>query len=163
MKRKNILWGFALLVMAMVCCYVFSACGDDNNNDEPKNPLIGAWEIEKTTETIGALEQLLTNLLQENDALVQENIEILKKVETIVATGQFIVQFNEGGEARLYAYNGKGLGAFVVGSWTMTEQALLLGVGTITLPVTNITVDGGTLHGYVGQLPLTFKKIKVNK
>ena len=162
MKRKNILWGFALLVMAMVCCYVFSACGDDKK-DEPQNPLLGAWEIVKTPETIGTLEQMLTQLLQGNDALIQENIEILNKVKSIIGSGRFIVQLSEGGESRLYAYNEKGLGAFVSGSWTMTEQALLLGVGTLTLPVTNITIDGNTLHGYVGELPLTFKKIIVDK
>ena len=45
MKRKNILWGFVLLLVAMAFCYACTSCGDDKQEEpQPSNPLLGAWE-----------------------------------------------------------------------------------------------------------------------
>ena len=44
MKRKNILWGFVLLLVAMAFCYACTSCGDDKQEPQPSNPLLGAWE-----------------------------------------------------------------------------------------------------------------------
>ena len=154
MKRKNILWGFALLVVAMVCCYVFSACGDDKN--EPQNPLFGAWVYVHSPETTATLQQMLLIELQENQTLTTENIELLAKVKEIIATSEFVVQINADGTSRLYAYTSSGIGPFISGTWQMTDQALLLQTANLTLAVTNIQLDGDTLHCTIGDLPLTF-------
>jgi hypothetical protein len=156
MKRKNILWGFAVLVVAMVCCYVFSACGDDK--EEPQDPLLGAWEYVHNPEATAALGQMLAQTLQENQALTPDNIQLLTRVKEIIETTKFVVQLNADGTARLYAYPSSGIGPFVSGTWQMTEQALLLQAGNLTLGVTNIRLEGTNLYCMLGDLPLTFKK-----
>lgn len=159
MRRKNILWGFALLVMAMVCCYVFSACGDDK--DEPVgNKLMGVWQYEKNPVVLSQIEQALVAQLQEDGALTQENIQILQRVKEIIANGEFVVQLKEDNEARLYAYGESGLGVFVAGSWIMTDNAMILQVRDLVLAVTNINCDGDKLTCTIGELPLSFKKYK---
>ncbi|MBR6489917.1 MAG: hypothetical protein IKT03_05215, partial [Muribaculaceae bacterium] len=54
------------------------------------------------------------------------------------------------------------LGAFVSGTWTLTMteqgQVLLLTVGHLQLPVTNLQTDGEILQCNIGSLPLAFKK-----
>ncbi len=157
MKRKNILWGFAMLIIAMVVCWACSSCGDDKK-DEPTSQLVGAWKHEYNPIVAAQLEAMLVAKLQEGGALTQENIQILQKVKEIISTIDFIVQFNEDGEARLYAYGDKGLGVFVTGSWLMTDDALLLQVRDLVLAVTNLKIDGKTLTCTIGDLPLTFKK-----
>ena len=158
MRRKNILWGFALLVMAMVCCYVFSACGDDK--DEPaSNKVIGVWQYEKNPIVLAQLEQMLVAQLQQEGALTEENIQILQRVKEILANGAFVVQIKEeNNEARLYAYGDKGLGVFVSGTWLMTDEAMILQVRDLVLAVTNINSNGDQLTCTIGELPLTFKK-----
>lgn len=157
MKRKNILWGFAMLIIAMVVCWACSSCGDDKK-DEPSSQMIGAWKHEKNPAVAAQLEAMIVAKLQEEGALTQENIQILQKVKEIVSTVEFIVQIKEDGEARLYAYGDSGLGVFVIGSWLMTNDALLLQVRDLTLAVTNLKIDGKTLTCTIGNLPLTFTK-----
>lgn len=158
MKRKNILWGFAILIVAMICCWACSSCGDDNGKDEPSNPLLGAWEYEKNPAVIAQLEQMIIMKLQDDGALAQESAQILQRVKDIISTSEFVVLLKEDGEARLYAYGEKGLGVFVSGTWMMTDSALLLQVKDLTLPVTNINYDGTTLSCTIGELPLSFKR-----
>lgn len=158
MKRKNILWGWAMLIVAMVCCWAFTSCGDDK--DEPvQNKLMGVWEYEKNPVVVAQLEQMLIAKLQEGGALTQENMQTLELVKDIIEKGEFVVQLKEeGNEVRLYAYGEKGLGVFVAGTWVMTDKALILQVRDMTLAVTNISIDGNTLNCTLGQLPLSFKK-----
>ncbi|MBR5085372.1 MAG: hypothetical protein IKX31_00010 [Muribaculaceae bacterium] len=162
MKRKNILWGFAILIVAMICCWACSSCGDDNGKDEPSNPLLGAWEYEKNPAVIAQLEQMIIMKLQNDGALAQESAQILQRVKDIISTSEFVVLLKEDGEARLYAYGEKGLGVFVSGTWVMTDSALLLQVKDLTLPVTNINYDGTTLSCTIGELPLSFKRYTKN-
>jgi len=160
MKRKNILWGWAMLIAAMVCCWAFTSCGDDK--DEPReNPLLGVWQYEKNPVVLAQLEQALVAKLQEEGALTEENIQLLQRAKSIIETGEFVIQLKEANnEARLYAYSDKGLGVFISGTWLMTDKALLLQVRDYTLAVTNISLDGTTLNCTLGELPLTFKKYK---
>lgn len=157
MKRKNILWGFAVLLVAIACCYAFSSCGDDKEEPQPSNPLLGAWEVVNDTSTSQQLEQILVNYLAQNGQLTQENIDVLTRVKEIISDMRFVVLFNADGSARLYAYRG-GVGPFVSGTWTLTEQALILQVGTLQLPVTNLQTDGTTLKCTVAGMPLTFTR-----
>ena len=156
MKRKNILWGFALLVVAIVCCWAFSSCGDDKD-EVPHNPMMGAWEFVKDEAVAQQLEQKIVTELSENNMLTQEAIDALTRIKEIVATSEFLVQLDIDGTVRLYAYH-NGIGSFVSGTWQMTEQALLLQVANLTLAVTDIQLDGNTMHCKIGHLPLTFKK-----
>lgn len=156
MKGKNILWGFALLVVAIVCCWAFSSCGDDKD-EVPQNPMMGAWVFVKDEAVAQQLEQKIVTELSENDMLTQETIYALTKIKKIVATSEFLVQFDIDGTVRLYAYH-NGIGPFVSGTWQMTEQALLLQVADLTLAVINIQLDGNTMHCKIDELPLTFKK-----
>lgn len=158
MKRKNILWGFAVLIIAMVVCWACSSCGDDKK-DEPSSQLVGAWKHEHNPTVAAQLEAMIVAKLQEEGALTQENIQVLQNVKEIVSTIDFIVQFKEDGEARLYAYGDQGVGVFVIGSWLMTDDVLLLQVNDLVLAVTNLKIDGKTLTCTIGDLPLTFKKI----
>ncbi len=160
MKRKNILWGWAVLVVAMICCWAFTSCGDDKAKDEPKSQLLGAWEYQKNPAVLSQLEAAIVAQLQEEGALTPGNIEILQKVKEIIATGEFVVYFKEDGEVRLYLYGEKGLGVFISGSWLMTDKALLLQVRDMTLAVTNIIYDGTTMNCTIGDLPLSFKKYR---
>ena len=158
MKRKNILWGFVLLLVAMAFCYACTSCGDDKQEEpQPGNPLLGAWEAVIDEAKSQQLEQTIVNYLAQNGQLTQETIDALNRVKEIVATTRFVVQFNSDGTARLYAYRG-GVAPFVTGSWTLTEQALILKVGTLQLPVTNLQTDGTTLHCTVADLPMTFTR-----
>lgn len=157
MKRKNILWGFAMLIIAMVVCWACSSCGDDKK-DEPSSQLVGAWKHEFNPTVAAQLEAMIVAKLQEEGALTQENIQVLQKVKEIVSTIDFIVQFKDDGEARLYAYGDQGVGVFVTGSWLMTDDALLLQVRDLVLAVTNLKINGKTLTCTIGDLPLTFKK-----
>lgn len=156
MKRKNILWGWAVIVLAMIFCWAFTSCGDDKN-EEPQNPLFGAWEIDADAETIGQLEQMIVTTLAQQGQLSPDDIEILTRAKEIIASSQFVVQFNADGTARLYSYR-NGVGLFITGTWTLTEQALILSVGTLKLPVTDLQTDGTTLQCKIGLLPLKFKK-----
>ena len=160
MKRKNILWGWAMLVVAMICCWAFTSCGDDDKNDEPVSQLVGAWEYQKNPQVLAQLEAMLVAQLQQEGTLTQENIQILQKVKEIIADGDFVVYLKEDGEARLYLYGENGLGIFVSGTWLMTDKALLLQVRDLTLAVTNINFDGTTLTCTIGDLPLSFKKYR---
>ena len=160
MKRKNILWGWAVLVVAMICCWAFTSCGDDDKKDEPASQLMGAWEYQKDPMVLSQLEAMLVAQLQQEGALTQENIQILQKVKEIIATGDFVVCLMEDGEARLYLYDENGLGIFVSGTWLMTDKALLLQVRDLTLAVTNMNFDGTTLTCTIGDLPLKFKKYR---
>ena len=157
MKRKNILWGFAVLIIAMVVCWACSSCGDDKK-DEPSSQMVGAWKHEYNPAVAAQLEAMLVAKLQEEGALTQENIQILQKVKEIISTIDFIVQIKDDGEARLYAYGDKGVGVFVIGSWLMTDDALLLQVRDLVLAVTNLQINGKTLTCTIGNLPLTFTK-----
>lgn len=157
MKRKNILWGFAVVLLAIACCYAFTSCGDDKEDPQPSNPLLGAWETVCDEAVSQQLEQLIVNYLSQNEQLEQEAIEVLTRVKEIVSTTRFVVQFNEDGTARLYAYRG-GVGPFVTGTWTLTEQALIVQVGLLKLPVTNLQTDGNTLQCNVANLSLTFTR-----
>ena len=162
MKRKNILWGFAILIVAMFFCWACSSCGDDKGKDEPSYPFLGAWEYQKNPAVIAQLEQMIIMKLQEDGALTQESIQILQRVKDIISTSEFVVQFKADGEARLYAYGSNGLGVFVTGSWLLTDKALLLQVGDLALAVTNVNYDGTTLSCTIGELPLSFKKYANN-
>lgn len=157
MKRKNILWGFVLLLVAIAFCYACTSCGDDKQEPQPSNPLLGAWEAVIDEAKSQQLEQTIVNYLAQNGQLTQETIDALNRVKEIVATTRFVVQFNSDGTARLYAYRG-GVAPFVTGSWALTEQALILKVGTLQLPVTNLQTDGTTLHCTVADLPMTFTR-----
>lgn len=159
MKRKNILWGWAVLVVAMICCWAFSSCGDDKEKDEPKNPLMGAWEYQKNPQVLAQLEAMIVELQQEG-ALTPYNLEALQRIEDIIATGKFVVCFNEDGEVRLYFYGEDGLGIFVSGTWQPTDNAVLLQVCDLTLALTNITIDGDTLNCTISDLPLSFKRYR---
>ena len=158
MKRKNILWGWALLVVAMICCYAFTSCGDGKDK-EPQNPLFGAWEIDSDAETIAQLEEMLVTQLAQQGELTPEAIDILTRAKDIIATYEFVIQFNADGTARLYGYR-NGIGPFITGNWTMTEQALVLSVGPLKLPITDLQTDGKTLQCKIGNLPLKFKKYR---
>ncbi|MBR5029786.1 MAG: hypothetical protein IKX63_01610 [Muribaculaceae bacterium] len=159
MKRKNILWGWTMLIVAMICCWAFTSCGDDK--DEPQNPLFGAWEVTSDEAAIGQLEQMIVTSLAQDGTLTPEAIEVLTRVKDIISTYKFVVQFNADGTARLYSYHNS-LGAFVSGTWTLTMteqgQVLLLTVGHLQLPVTNLQTDGEILQCNIGSLPLAFKK-----
>lgn len=158
MKRKNILWGFALLVVAMVCCYAFTSCGNDNDEPAtPANPLLGAWEMVPDAAAMQQLEMQIVTTLQQAEMLTPEVIDALNRVKEIVASTSVVVQFNADSTARLYSYRG-GIGPFITGSWALTEQALVLKVGTLELPVTDIQTDGNTLKCNVAGVPLTFKR-----
>lgn len=162
MKRKNILWGFALLIVAMICCWACSSCSDDKEKEEPNNnPLLGAWEYVHNPQILAVLEQRLVQELQENNALTTENIQILTKIKEIISTSKFVVQLNADGTTRLYAYNGNGVGPFVSGTWVQTDEALLLGAANLTLAVTDIQYDGTTLQCKICDLPLSFTKVKI--
>ena len=158
MKRKNILWGWAVVVVAMIFCWAFSSCGDDKK-EEPQNPLFGAWEIDADAETLGQLEQMIVTTLAQEGHLTPEAIDILTRAQEIITTSQFVVQFNADGTARLYGYR-NGVGPFISGTWTMTEQALVLSVGSLKLPITDLQTDGKTLQCKIGALPLKFKKYR---
>lgn len=158
MKRKNILWGWAVIVVAMIFCWAFTSCGDDKN-EEPQNPLFGAWEIDADAETIGQLEQMIVSTLAQQGELTPDDIQILTRAKEIITSSQFVVQFNADGTARLYGYR-SGVGVFITGTWTMTEQGLLLSVGNLNLPVTDLQTDGKTLQCKIGSLPLKFKKYR---
>lgn len=160
MKRKNILWGWAMLVVAMICCWAFTSCGDDKAKDEPASGLLGAWEYQKDPQVLAQLEAMLVAQMQQDGTLTPENIETLKIVKEIIATGDFVVYFKEDGEARLYLYGESGLGVFVAGTWLLTDKALLLQVRDLTLAVTNIKLDGTTMTCTIGELPLSFKKYR---
>lgn len=150
-----------MLVVAMICCWAFTSCGDDDKaKDEPKSQLMGAWEYQKNPQVLAQLESMLVAQLQQEGALTPDNIEILQKVKEIIATGEFVIYFKDDGEARLYLYDEKGLGIFVAGSWLMTDKALLLQVRDLTLAVTNISFDGSTMNCTIGDLPLSFKKYR---
>lgn len=141
----------------MACCYAFTSCGDDKEEPQPSNPLLGAWEAVIDQATSQQLEQQLVTYLAENGQLTQETIDALNKVKEIVSTTRFVVQFNADGTARLYLYR-SGVGPFVTGTWALTEQALVLQVGTLQLPVTNLQTDGKTLQCSVAGIPMTFKR-----
>lgn len=160
MKRKNILWGFAILIAAMVCCWACSSCGNDKEKDEPQNPLLGAWEYIHNPQVAALLEQKILEELQQNNALTPENIQILTKVKDIVGTSEFVIQLNTDGSARLYAYATHGVGPFVTGTWLQTDKALLLSAADLTVAVTDIQTDGTTLRCKVGELPLIFNRVK---
>ncbi len=160
MKRKNILWGWAVIVVAMICCWAFTSCGDDKANDEPASALMGAWEFQKDPAVLAQLEQMLVAQLQQEGQLTPENIQTLQRVKEIIATGDFVVYLAQGGEARLYLYGDKGLGIFVSGTWLMTDKVLLLQVRDLVLAVTNLQIDGTTLRCTIGDLPLSFKKYR---
>ena len=72
MKRKNILWGWAVVVVAMIFCWAFSSCGDDKK-EEPQNPLFGAWEIDADAE------KLLENLEKVEEGEMTNDMEQLKE------------------------------------------------------------------------------------
>lgn len=158
MKRKNILWGWAMLIIAMVCCWAFTSCGDDKD-EEPQNPLFGAWEFVKDEAIAQQLEQMIVTKLAQDNMLTQEAINALTKAKEIVATSEFIVQINADGTARLYAYH-NGVGPFVSGTWLTTENALLLQVANLTLAVTDVQLNGNTLTCKIGALPLSFRRVK---
>ena len=160
MKRKNILWGFAMLIVTMVCCWAFTSCGNDDDKDEPQNPLFGAWEYVHNPQVEAALEQMIIQKLQEDQALTPENIELLTKVKEIIATHEFIIQIKPDGEARLYTYGNNGIGVFVTGSWLQTDKALILQASNLTLAVTDLQLNGNTLTCKIGQLPLAFTRVK---
>lgn len=160
MKRKNILWGWAMLVVAMICCWAFTSCGDDKDKDEPRNPLMGAWEYQKNPQVLAQLEAMLVEQLQQEGALTPDNLQTLQRVKDIIATGKFVVYFKDDGETRLYLYGEKGLGVFVSGTWLQTDKALLLQVRDLTLAVTNISFDGTTMSCTIGDLPLKFNKYR---
>jgi hypothetical protein len=151
-----------MLVVAMVCCWAFTSCGDDKDNDEPQNPLFGAWEYVHNPQVAAALEQMIVQKLQEDQALTPENIQLLTKVKEIVSTSEFIVLIQPDGEARLYSYTNKGIGVFVSGSWLQTDKALILQASNLTLAVTDVQLDGNKLTCKIGELPLAFTKIKAN-
>ena len=149
-----------MLIVAMVCCWAFTSCGDDK--DEPKeNQLMGVWEYEKDPVVLAQLEQAIVAKLQEEGELTEENIQLLQRAKSIIATGEFVIQLKEeNNEARLYAYSDKGLGVFISGTWLMTDNALILQVSDYVVAVTNINFDGTKLSCNIGELPLTFKKYK---
>jgi len=159
MKRKNLLWGFAMLIIAMAVCWACSSCGDDNDKDEPQNPLFGAWEYVHNPQVAAVLEQMIVQELQENQALTPENIQLLTKVKEIIATHEFIIQIKPDGEARLYTYNDNGIGVFVTGSWLQTDKALILQASNFTVAATDIALNGNTLTCKIGELPLAFTKV----
>lgn len=158
MKRKSILWGWAVLIMSMIGCWAFSACNDDKKED-PQNPLFGAWEATCDEATIEQLEQMIVTTLAQQGQLSTDAIEALNKAKDIIATSQFVVQFNADGTARLYGYH-NGVGPFVSGTWSLTDQALVLKVAGLQLPITNLQTDGKTLQCNIGNLPLTFKRYR---
>lgn len=158
MKRKSILLGWTVLIVAMICCWAFTSCGDDKEEGQ-QNPLFGAWEVTSDKAVIEQLEQMIVTNLAQHGEISQETIEVLTQAKEIITTAQFVVLFNSDGTARLYAYR-NGVGPFLSGTWTMTEQALILKVGSVELPITNIQTDGKVLQCNIGQLPLTFKKYR---
>ena len=84
MKRKNILWGFVLLLVAMAFCYACTSCGDDKQEPQPSNPLLGAWEAVIDEAKSQQLEQTIVNYLAQNGQLTQETIDALNRVKEIV-------------------------------------------------------------------------------
>ena len=150
MKTKNIIIS---LLLTVTCCCLWS-CGDDK--EEPKNPLIGAWEL---TNGVELLEQQVVSILMENNALTQENINILQRIKEILETFQVVVQFNADGTSRMYSYR-NGFGLFVSGTWTITEQGIILQAGNMTLLVTNIVTDGTVMQCNVGDITLQFQRYK---
>ena len=90
MKRKNILWGFVLLLVAMAFCYACTSCGDDKQEPQPSNPLLGAWEAVIDEAKSQQLEQTIVNYLAQNGQLTQETIDALNRVKEIVATTRFV-------------------------------------------------------------------------
>ena len=158
MKRKSILLGWTVLVVAMFCCWAFTSCGDDKE-EGPQNPLFGAWEVTSDKAAIEQLEQMIVTTLAQQGELSQEAIDVLTQAKEIITTAQFVVLFNSDGTARLYGYR-NGVGPFLSGYWTMTDQALILSVGLVELPITNIQTDGKVLQCNIGPLPLTFKKYR---
>jgi len=156
MKRKSILWGWLVLVMAMIGCWAITACDDDKKED-PQNPLFGAWEATCDEATIEHIEQMIVATLAQEGELPAEAIEALNHAKDIIAVSRFVVQFNSDGTVRLYSYK-NGVGPFVSGTWTMTDQALILKVAGLQLPITNLQTDGKTLNCNIGELPLTFKR-----
>ena len=163
MKRKNILWGFAMLIVTMVCCWAFTSCGNDDDKDEPQNPLFGAWEYVHNPQVAAALEQMIVQELQENQTLTPENIQLLNRVKEIVTTHEFIVSIQPDGEARLYTYNENGIGIFVTGSWIQTDKALILQASNLTVAATDIALNGNTLTCKIGELPLSFTRVNNKK
>lgn len=149
-----------MLVVAMICCWAFTSCGDDKATGEPANPMMGAWEYQKDPQVMAQLEAMLVAQLQQQGALTPANQLLLQRIKEIIATGEFVVYFKEDGQARLYLYNENGLGIFVAGSWLMTDKALLLQARDLTLAVTNISLDGTTMSCTIGNLPLKFKKYR---
>lgn len=149
-----------MLVVAMICCWAFTSCGDDKPTGEPANPMMGAWEYQKDPQVMAQLEAMLVAQLQQQGTLTPANQLLLQRIKEIIATGEFVVYFKEDGQARLYLYNENGLGIFVAGSWLMTDKALLLQARDLTLAVTNISLDGTTMSCTIGDLPLKFKKYR---
>lgn len=158
MKRKNILWGWTMLIVAMICCWAFTSCGDDKN-DEPQNPLYGAWEMTSDKATLAQLDQMISATLAQQ-GLNPQSIETLNIVKSIVAESSIVVQINADGTSKLYSYrNGSGL--FIIGKWTMIgEQAILFTVADLQLPVTDLQLSGNTLTCKIGQLPLSFTRFQ---
>lgn len=46
MKTKKIFTVLSLMIGLMVSTFALTACGGDDNNDSPSNPLVGTWYIE---------------------------------------------------------------------------------------------------------------------
>ena len=150
MKHKNIIAVFTLLIVA--CCGIWS-CSD--KKDEPQNPLLGAWELTNGVELLE--QQVVAILMENNNELTPENITILQRVKGILETLQVVVQFNADGTTRLYSYR-NGFGLFVSGTWTPTEQGIMLQAGNLSLLVTNIVTDGNVMQCNVGDITLQFKR-----
>lgn len=163
MKRKNILWGFAMLVVAMVCCWAFTSCDDDKSPvEQPTNPLFGAWQMTSDKATLAQLEQMIAATLAQQ-GLDPQSIETLNIVKSIVAESSIVVQINADGTSKLYSYR-NGMGLFVIGKWTMiSEQAILFTVADLQLPVTDLQLNGDTLTCKIGQLPLSFTRYQIQQ
>ena len=150
MKKYKI---FLVLMTMVVACSLMCSCGDDK--DEPQNPMLGAWELVPDQEKMQQIEQELVAQLAQAELLNEQTIDILTRVKEIVASLSVVVQFNADGTARLYSYRSS-VGVFVTGTWTITGQALILQVGTLQLPVTNLVTDGNTLQCNIGDLQFEF-------